>query len=95
MKKSYWWFMVVIVFVAVLMISNMLVQAKENTPVIKWEYKTIRVRYINLKYAAKEVRNEARILNEDLQILNENGKNGWELFGVNKTNYFFKRKIKQ
>jgi len=40
MKKNYWWFMVVIVFVAGLMISNMLVQAKENTPVIKWEYKT-------------------------------------------------------
>jgi len=32
MKKNYWWFMVVIVFVAGLMFSNMLVQAKENTP---------------------------------------------------------------
>jgi hypothetical protein len=95
MKKSYWWFMVVIVFVAGLMISNMLVQAKENTPVIKWEYKTVRVRYINPKYAAKEVRHEARILNEDVQMLNENGKDGWELCGVNKTNYFFKRKIKE
>ena len=46
MKKNYWWFMVVIVFVAGLVISNMLVQAKENTPVIQWEYKTVKVRYI-------------------------------------------------
>ncbi len=93
MKKNYWWFMVVIVFVAGLMISNMLVQAKENTPVIQWEYKTVRVRYINPKYAAEEVRNKPRILNEDLQILNENGKNGWELCGVNEVNYYFKREI--
>ncbi len=96
MKKNYWWFMVVIVivFVAGLMISNMLVQAKENTPVIKWEYKTIRVRYVNPKYAAPKVRNKIWILDEDLQILNENGKNGCELCGVNKVNYYFKRKIK-
>ena len=95
MKKNYWWFMVVIVFVAGLMISNMLVQAKENTPVIKWEYKTVSVRYVNPKYAAPEVRNKVRILDEDLQILNENGKNGWELCGVNRVNYYFKRKIRE
>ena len=94
MKKNYWWFMVVIVFVAGLVISNMLVQAKENTPVIKWEYKTVRVRYIKTKYAAKEIRNKVWIRDEDLQILNENGKDGWELCGVNNINYYFKREIK-
>ena len=30
---------------------------------------------------------------EDLQILNENGKDGWELCGVNRINYYFKREI--
>jgi len=96
MKKNYWWFMVVIVFVAGLVISNMLVQAKENTPVIQWEYKTVKVRYINTlntKYAAKEIRNKVWIRDEDLQILNENGKDGWELCGVNRVNYYFKREI--
>ena len=95
MKKNYWLFMVVIVFVAVLMTSNMLVQAKENTPVIKWEFKTVKVRYIKTKYLAKDLDRKERILNEDLSMLNEYGKDGWELCGVNNINYYFKREIKE
>jgi type II secretory pathway component PulF len=91
MNKKYWWFMVVIVFVAGLMISNMLVQAKENTPVIQWEYKTVRINYMNKKYEKKKI----RILSKDLSILNEHGKDGWELCGVNNINYYFKREIRE
>ena len=107
MKKNYWWFMVVIVFVAGLMISNMLVQAKENTPVIKWEYKTVSINYVSTRDVSKDATGRKRILlhfrkdtdtrrisSKDLSILNEHGKDGWELCGVNKTNYYFKRKIK-
>jgi hypothetical protein len=108
MKKNYWWFMVVIVFVAGLMISNMLVQAKENTPVIKWEYKTVSINYISTKDVSKDATGRKRILlhfrkdtdtrrisSKDLSILNEHGKDGWELCGVNNVNYYFKRKIRK
>ncbi len=91
MKKNYWLFMVVIVFVAGLMFSNMSVQAKEKTPVIKWEYKTVKINYMSEKYT----KTTRRILDKDLSMLNELGKDGWELCGVNNINYYFKRKIKE
>jgi hypothetical protein len=96
MKKNYWWFMVVIVFVAGLMISNMLVvqakentpvvQAEENTPVVKWEYKIV-----NTKNQGTKPRQRA----QDLPVLNSNGADGWELCGVHGTMYFFKREIRE
>ncbi len=89
MKKNYWWLMVVIVFVAVLMTSNILVQAKEKTPEIQWEYKTVKINYMSEKYT----KGTRRILEKDLSMLNEYGKDGWELCGVNNINYYFKRKI--
>ena len=97
MKKNYWWFMVVIVFVAGLMISNMLVQAEEDTPVIQWEYKTVKINYMNEKYQAENKRRfpAIRILSTDLSILNEHGKDGWELCGVNRVNYYLKREIRK
>ncbi len=95
MKKNYWWFMIVIVFVAVLMTSNILVQAKEKTPEIQWEYKTVKVNYMKEKYIEPKYRKGPRILTEDLSILNEHGKDGWELCGVNNINYYFKREIKE
>jgi hypothetical protein len=105
MKKNYWWFMVVIVFVAGLMISNMLVQAKENTPVIKWEYTTVNINYIDqsLNELRGPKRREPRrgdryirhISSKDVSILNKHGKDGWELCGVCSNLYFFKREIKE
>ncbi len=93
MKKNYWRLIVVvtIVFVDGLMVSNMLVQAKEKTPEIQWEYKTVRINYMSEKYAKGSI----RILSEDLSMLNGYGKNGWELCGVNSVNYYFKRVIKE
>ncbi len=109
MKKNYWWFMVVIVFVAGLMISNMSVQAEEkDTPKIQWEYKTVRISYIDT--VSNETRrvigtkrisvnrhgsSTRRISKEDLPKLNALGKDGWELTGVNNFNYYFKREIKE
>ncbi len=95
MKKNYWWFMVVIVFVAGLMISNMLAQAEEDTPVIQWEYKTVTINYMNEKYVeSKRKFPSIRILSKDLSILNEHGKDGWELCAVNRVNYYLKREIR-
>lgn len=93
MKKNYWRLIVVviIVFVAGLMVSNMLVQAKEKAPVIQWEYKTVRINYMSEKYAKDSI----RILSKDLSMLNEHGKDGWELCGVNNVNYYFKREIRK
>ena len=96
MKKSYWWFMVVIVFVAGLMISNMLAQAEENTPVIQWEYKTVTIKYMSDKYVENKRKFPSeRILSKDLSILNEHGADGWELCGVNRVNYYLKREIRK
>jgi uncharacterized protein YxeA len=93
MKKNYWRLIVVviIVFVAGLMVSNMLVQAKEKTPVIQWEYKTVKINYMSEKYT----KTTRRILEKDLSMLNGHGKDGWELCGVNNVNYYFKRVIKE
>ena len=92
MKKNYWWFMVVVVFVAGLMISNMLVQANENTPakedapVIKWEYKIVNTKNQGTK---------ARQRGQDLPMLNNHGIDGWELCGVHGTMYYLKREIRE
>ena len=88
MRKNFWWFMVVIVFVAGLMISNILVQAEEDAPVIQWEFKTIRINYTNRN-------NTMQIVSSDLSNLNKHGKEGWELCGVNKINYYLKREIRK
>jgi hypothetical protein len=78
------------------MILNRLVQAIENTPEIQWEYKTVKVRYIKEKYIKAEYQiKKRRILKGDLSILNELGKDGWELCGVNNINYYFKREIRE
>ncbi len=68
-----------------------IVQAKEKTPEIQWEYKTVRINYMSEKYANDSI----RILSKDLSILNEHGKDGWELCGVNNVNYYFKRKTRK
>lgn len=96
MKKNFWWLMVVIVFVTGLLVSNMLVQAKENVTEVQWEYKTVKVNYMKDKYIEPKYRKGGRrILTEDLSMLNEHGKDGWELCGVNNINYYFKREIKE
>ncbi len=86
MKKNFWWLMVVIVFVAGLLVSNMLVQAKENVTEVQWEYKTVSTKY------KKDIKQQIK---QDLLMLNEHGKNGWELCGVSNIIYYFKREIKE
>ncbi len=91
MKKNIWWLMVVIVFVAGLLVSNMLVQAKENVIEIQWEYKTVKVHYKN----TRGEKSERWISSNDLSILNKHGKDGWELSGTNKFYYYLKREIRE
>ncbi len=86
MKKNFWWLMVIIVFVVGLLVSNMLVQAKENVTEIKWEYKTVSAKY------KKDIKQQIK---QDLSMLNEHGKDGWELCGVSNIIYYFKREIKE
>ena len=88
MKKNLWWLMVVIVFVAGLLVSNMLVQAKEKEKVteVQWEYKTVSTKY------KKDIKQQIK---QDLSMLNEHGKDGWELCGVSNIIYYFKREIKE
>jgi hypothetical protein len=85
-KKNLWWLMVVIVFVVGLLVSNMLVQAKENITEIQWEYKTVSEKF------KKTIKLQ---LKQDLSMLNKHGKDGWELCGVNNTIYYFKKEIKK
>ncbi len=90
MKKNFWWLMVVIVFVAGLLVSNMLVQAKENVTEVQWEYKTVITKFKK----SGNVR-----IKKDLSMLNEHGKDGWELCAVSRVTlyitYYFKREIKE
>ncbi len=88
MKKNYWWLMVVIVFVAGLLFSNMIVQANEKEKVteVQWEYKTVSTKY------EKDIKQQIK---QDLAMLNEHGKDGWELCGVSNIIYYFKREIKE
>ncbi len=81
MKKNFWWLMVVFVFVAGLLVSNMIVQAKENIIEVQWEYKTVIINFANPKYSDKYKKPTykkptRRILDEDLSMLNEHGKDG-------------------
>ncbi len=86
MKKNYWWLMFVIVFVVGSMISSEFVCAEEDVAVTKWEYKIV---YAKTKGTMKQ---QAK---QDLPVLNELGMKGWELVGVQYSNYYFKRKIKK
>ena len=86
MKKNLWW--LVIVFVAVLLVSNMLVQAKEKekVTVTQWEYKAVSLEF-------KPTLKEQQRRNQSM--LNQHGKAGWELCAVFNTFYYFKREIKE
>jgi len=84
MKRNYWWLMVVILFVAVFMVSNLLVHAKGNVTKMQWEYKIVNTRF---KDSIEQQ------LKQDMSMLNEHGKDGWELCGVNNTFYYFKKEI--
>ena len=96
MKKNYCRFMFVIVFVVGLTISSVFVCAEENVAEIQWEYKTLEVNFANDKYIETKYRSpRGRILKKHLSMLNELGKDGWELCGVNNVNYYFKRVIKE
>ena len=92
MKKNIWWLMVVIVFVAGLLVSNMLVQAKEKekekekVTEVQWEYKIVDVSY------KKDVKHQ---VSRNLSMLNEHGKDGWELCSVFNVTFYFKREIKE
>ena len=94
MKKNIWWLMVVIVFVAGLLVSSMLVQAKEKekekekVTEVQWEYKIVDATY-------KKEKNVKHRVSRNLSMLNEHGKDGWELCGVNNINYYFKREIRE
>ncbi len=99
MKKNFWWLMVVIVFVAGLLISNMWVQAKENDTdtEVQWEYKTVVTTY---RDTVANPKNSVKVQNKkDLSMLNEHGKDGWELCAVSRVTlyitYYFKREIKE
>ncbi len=91
------------------MTLNRLVQAIENTPEKRWEYKTVSINYITTRdesrYATgtKRIRVDRKsalytgrqISSKDLSILNEHGKDGWELCGVGSNLYFLKREIRE
>ncbi len=79
------------------MILNRLVQAIENTPEIQWEYKTV---VTTFKDRVAKPKTSVKVQNKkDLPMLNEHGKDGWELCCANNINlyitYFFKREIRE
>ena len=84
---------------------NRLVQTIKNQPKKCWEYKTVNINYIDLsQYVPKGPKRRQprrgdryirRISSKDVKILNEHGKDGWELCGVCNNLYFFKREIKE
>jgi predicted secreted Zn-dependent protease len=84
MKKNYWWLMFVIVVVVGLMISSVFVSAEEKAVEIQWEYKIVN---------AKTKGSMKQQVKQDQPVLNELGKQGWELVTVQYSNYYFKRKI--
>ncbi len=86
MKKNYWWLMFVIVFVVGLMISSVFVSAEENAAETQWEYKIVN---------AKTKGSMKQQVKQDQPVLNELGKQGWELVTVQYSNYYFKRKIRK
>ena len=72
------------VFVVGLMISSAFVSAEEKTAEMQWEYKIV---------SAKTKGSMKQQVKQDQPVLNELGKQGWELVTVQYSNYYFKRKI--
>jgi predicted secreted Zn-dependent protease len=72
------------VFVVGLMISSAFVSAEEKTVEMQWEYKIV---------SAKTKGSMKQQVKQDQPVLNELGKQGWELVTVQYSNYYFKRKI--
>ena len=92
-----------------LTILHRIEQAIENPPVKIWEYKTVRINYMErsnlerskrspetkISYRKNPPKPLQRYFPTDLSILNEHGKDGWELCGVNGVNYYLKREIRE
>ncbi|MBC8550965.1 MAG: DUF4177 domain-containing protein [Candidatus Brocadiales bacterium] len=86
MKKNYSRLMFIVVFVVGLMVSSAFVCAEENVVETQWEYKIV--------YAKAKGKMQQQV-KQDQPVLNELGKQGWELVSVQYSNYYFKRKIKK
>ncbi len=86
MKKNYWWLMFVVVLVVGLMFSNLSVHAQEKIAETQWEYKIV--------YSKSKATMEQQV-KQDIPVLNELGKKGWELVTMQYSTYYFKRKIKK
>ena len=84
--KNCYWLIFAAVFVVGLMISSAFVSAEEKTVEMQWEYKIV---------SAKTKGSMKQQVKQDQPVLNELGKQGWELVTVQYSNYYFKRKIKK
>ena len=84
--KSCYWLIFAAVFVVGLMISSAFVSAEEKTVEMQWEYKIV---------SAKTKGSMKQQVKQDQPVLNELGKQGWELVTVQYSNYYFKRKIRK
>ena len=73
------------------MTLNRLVQAIENIPEKRWEFKTVKVHFVN----TRGVISARTVSPRDLSVLNKYGKDGWELTGANNFSYFLKREIRK
>jgi predicted secreted Zn-dependent protease len=82
--KNCYWLIFAAVFVVGLMISSAFVSAEEKTVEMQWEYKIV---------SAKTKGSMKQQVKQDQPVLNELGKQGWELVTVQYSNYYFKRKI--
>jgi len=82
--KNCYWLIFAAVFVVGLMISSAFVSAEEKTAEMQWEYKIV---------SAKTKGSMKQQVKQDQPVLNELGKQGWELVTVQYSNYYFKRKI--
>jgi predicted secreted Zn-dependent protease len=84
--KNCYWLIFAAVFVVGLMISSAFVSAEEKTVEMQWEYKIV---------SAKTKGSMKQQIKQDQPVLNELGKQGWELVTVQYSNYYFKRKIRK
>ena len=84
--KNCYWLIFAAVFVVGLMISSAFVSAEEKTVEMQWEYKIV---------SAKTKGSMKQQVKQDQPVLNELGKQGWELVTVQYSNYYFKRKIRK
>jgi predicted secreted Zn-dependent protease len=82
--KNCYWLIFAAVFVVGLIISSAFVSAEEKTVEMQWEYKIV---------SAKTKGSMKQQVKQDQPVLNELGKQGWELVTVQYSNYYFKRKI--